>query len=153
MQLLLQRRPTVKATTLGEMFLDGKFFCFTLEDQVREVAGKPVSEWKVSGETAIPAGRYLLELVDSGRFGPDTLSLKNVPGFENIRIHSGNDDADTEGCLLVGNTLLPSEDDGGNILESRAALTRLKASVNPEVKSGRQVWITVKAAQYGPSKA
>jgi len=147
MELLLRRKPTVKKTTFGDLFLDGKHFCFTLEDVVREVVGQPVEKWKVSGETAIPAGRYAVELVNSPRFGPDTLSLKDVPGFTTIRIHSGNDDADTEGCILVGETLEPGQDDGGNIRDSRAALSRLKAVVLPAIKDRcEDVWLTVQAA-------
>lgn len=142
MELLLQRRPTDKRTTLGELAINGVPFCKTLEDVVREVAGQPTECWKVTGETAIPQGRYELELVNSGRFGPDTLGLKDVPGFDVIRIHSGNDDADTEGCILVGERVV-ADDDGGNIAESRAALARLKAVMLPILKGGQQAWLTI----------
>ena len=138
MELTLQRKPTVKKTTFGELFIDGCFECHTLEDVVREV--------KIAGETAIPAGRYHLTLVESGRFGPDTFSVNNVPGFESIRIHSGNDDADTEGCILVGRKIVPMDDDGGDIQESKLALKALKEKVGPLIKSGKEVWITVKNA-------
>ena len=149
MELILQRKPTIKDTTFGELLIDGKNFCYTLEDVVREVAGKKVEEWKIAGKTAIPVGRYRLELVNSSRFGLDTFSLINVPGFTSIRIHSGNDDADTEGCLLVGNKIASSDDDGGNILESKLALANLKEKLVPIIKAGKEeVWITVKAPSY-----
>ena len=145
MKLLLMRRPTHKRTTLGDLYVDGSFFCFTLEDAIREVPGQPVEKWKVPGETAIPSGLYRLELVDSPRFGPDTLSLKKTPGFEDIRIDAGNDDADTAGCILVGmNSHNDPDGDGGNISRSREALDRLKAVLVPELQSKRQVWISVK---------
>ena len=88
--------------TIGQLYLDGEFFCFTLEDVVREVAGQPVEKWKIPNETAIPTGTYEITLENSPRFGPDTLTIKNVPGFSGIRMHEGNTDKDTEGCIILG---------------------------------------------------
>ena len=143
MELVLQRRPTVKETTFGDLSIDGVFECHTLEDSVREIHGLSVDKWKIPGITAIPAGRYPLKMVESGRFGPDTFSVEHVPGFDSIRIHSGNDDADTEGCILVGRKIIESDDDGGNIGESRIALSQLKEKVGPLIKAGKPVFITV----------
>ncbi len=149
MELVVQRKPTVKDTTFGELFVDDKHFCYTLEDVVRETAGRKVEEWKISAKTAIPVGRYRLELVNSTRFGPDTFSLIDVPGFTTIRIHRGNDDADTEGCILVGMKMVKNEDDGGNLVDSTTALATLKEKVVPVIKAGKeQVWITIKAPNY-----
>ena len=143
MELTLQRRSTVKQTTFGDLSIDGAFECHTLEDVVREIPGQPVEIWKIPGETAIPDGRYELTMVESGRFGPDTFSIKKVPGFSSIRIHSGNDDADTEGCILVGRKIVESDDDGGNISESKLALAQLKEKVGPMIKAGKSVFITI----------
>lgn len=144
MELLLQREPTVKETTLGSLFIDGVRICGTLEDVVREVPGQPVASWKIKGRTAIPVGRYKLALVDSPKFGPDTLTLVDVPGFEYIRIHSGNDDADTEGCILVGHAVPDPDGDGGNVVNSRMALLTLKAAVVPRLKSHEPAFIEVR---------
>lgn len=138
MELTLQRRPTVRHTTIGDLSINGTWFCYTCEDVVREVVGKPVSTWKIKGETAIPVGKYRINLVDSSRFGPDTLSLDDVEGFESIRIHSGNTSADTEGCLLVG---MSSGDE--SIGTSRVALTQLKERLIPVIKSGEPVTISI----------
>lgn len=138
MELTLQRRPTVGKTTIGDLSIDGVRFCFTLEDVVREVEGKAVSSWKIKGETAIPVGRYKVSLVNSSRFGPDTFSLEDVPGFESIRIHSGNTNADTEGCILVG------ESAGDELIGmSRVALAKLKEKLTPAIKAGEPVFVTV----------
>lgn len=102
MNLKLLRTKVYPTHTSGQLYIDDEFFCFTLEDVVREVESKSVSEWKVKGETAIPRGVYAVGLEDSPRFGPDTITLFRVPGFTHIRIHAGNTDKDTEGCIIVG---------------------------------------------------
>lgn len=99
MKLLLQRTHANGHATFGKLFADGVFLCYTLEDVVREVAGTPVQDWKLFGKTAIPstayAGKpYVVTLENSGRFGPDTLTINAVPGFTSIRMHAGNTDAD-----------------------------------------------------------
>jgi hypothetical protein len=80
--------------TIGKMTIDGIFFCYTLEDKVR-------SE-KIKGKTAIPEGTYSVIIDRSTRFGRDMPHILNVPNFEGIRIHSGNTDLDTDGCILIG---------------------------------------------------
>ena len=143
MNLTVQRRPTRQQTTFGDLSIDGTWAMYTLEDVIREQPGVPVASWKVPHETAIPQGRYEVVLVTSPKFGKDTMSLVAVPGFDLIRIHSGNDDADTDGCLLVGQKIVEQQDDGGNILQSKPALAALKAVVVPAIKRGEHVWIDV----------
>jgi hypothetical protein len=144
MKLLLERRPTVQSTTFGRLSIDGSFQCYTLEDAIREVPGASVADWKVKHETAIPAGTYDIVLVTSPRFGKNTLSLVSVPGFDLIRIHEGNDDGDTDGCILVGQQIVEMADDGGNLLESRKALAVLKARVVAAIRKGEHVTIEVR---------
>jgi hypothetical protein len=144
LELTLQRLPTIKQTTLGKLSIGDAYQCDTLEDVIRERPGVPVAEWKVYGETAIPAGRYRLKLVLSTRFGPDTLSVEDVSGFEAIRIHSGNDDVDTHGCVLVGTAAPDPQGDGGNVTNSRHALAALKVLVVPRLQAGEEGWITIR---------
>lgn len=103
MTLRVIREPTDRDATLGVLFVDDRFFGFTLEDAIRETAA-PVSAWKLAGQTAIPAGTYRVALTQSARFGRVLPLLLDVPGFTGIRIHPGNAAADTDGCLLVGRT-------------------------------------------------
>ena len=102
MELILKRTRLKEEYTVGQLYVDGEFFCFTLEDKVREVPNVPVQTWKIKGETAIPYGKYKVILEHSPRFGPETLTILGVPGFVGIRMHSGNTHKDTEGCIILG---------------------------------------------------
>lgn len=92
---------TVKRTfkgpeyTIGKLYIDGAYFCDTLEDTVR-------TGTKITGKTAIPAGKYKVKKTWSTRFKKTLPEVLNVPNFTGVRIHSGNTAKDTEGCLLLG---------------------------------------------------
>jgi len=96
MKLEVKRTTFTDKSTIGELYIDGEFFCYTLEDVVREE--------KISGETAIPAGTYKVSITFSPHFQRYLPLLLDVPNFEGVRIHPGNKASDTEGCLLVGST-------------------------------------------------
>jgi hypothetical protein len=96
MDLKVLRKELTSRSTIGELLVDGEFACYTLEDAVRPV--------KIKGVTAIPAGIYEVVINFSQRFKRPLPLLLNVPNFDGVRIHAGNTDADTEGCLLGGNT-------------------------------------------------
>lgn len=104
MNLVLRRVYFGDTFTIGQLYDESKFICYTLEDKVREVEGQPVSEWKVQDQTAIPKGVYPVIITMSTRFKTRLPLLMNVPGFIGIRIHTGNSSKDTEGCILVGST-------------------------------------------------
>lgn len=96
MNVKLIRKEFTEVSTIGNLLIDDQFFCFTLEDVVRDV--------KIPGQTAIPCGSYEVITNYSARFKKVMPLLLNVPGFEGVRIHSGNSDKDTEGCILLGYT-------------------------------------------------
>ena len=108
MNLILKRIHEGETFTVGQLYEETKYgvspICYTLEDKVRQVEGKPVSDWKVQDKTAIPRGTYNVVVTMSNRFKVKLPLLQNVEGFTGIRIHSGNSSANTEGCILVGMT-------------------------------------------------
>jgi len=96
MILELKRKIFTDDSTIGELSIDGIFVCYTLEDKVRDA--------KIKNVTAIPYGKYEIAITFSNRFQQYMPLLLNVPGFEGVRIHSGNKSTETEGCILVGGT-------------------------------------------------
>lgn len=142
MELTLQRDtgPGHQRTYGRILAEDEHKLCYTLEDEVREIPGVPVADWKIKGVTAIPAGRYRVTLEYSNRFGPDTLTIHDVPGFTSIRMHAGNTEADTEGCPLLGLEIDPHGITGGT---SGPAVKLLKFVVRDAIERGEEVWLTV----------
>jgi hypothetical protein len=96
MQITIKRLHKTDKSTIGELLIDGIFECYTLEDIERPV--------KIKAETAIPKGTYKVIINQSNRFKRLMPLLLNVPNFEGVRIHAGNTNHDTEGCILVGRT-------------------------------------------------
>lgn len=134
MKLRVERRFLTPKSTIGSLYIDDVFECYTLEDVVR----KPGE--KIKGLTAIPYGTYDVTIDHSNRFGKDMPHILNVPGFEGIRIHSGNTDADTEGCILLGVTR--SMDSIG---KSRQALAAFVPKLQSGLASGK---VTIDVIPY-----
>ena len=102
MRINLKRTEKTGKATIGKLYVDDQFDCWTLEDVVREIPNTPVEKWKVPGETAIPIGTYNIIVNVSPRFKKLLPRLEGVPGFNGVLIHPGNTSKDTEGCILVG---------------------------------------------------
>ena len=131
MELTLKRKTFTVNSTIGDLSINGDFFCYTLEDVVREPGVK------VPGQTAIPAGRYEVVIDYSNRFKRNMPHILDVLGFEGIRIHSGNIDKDTEGCILVGKTK-----SNNFIGRSRDAFNALFPLLD-NVPLGEEIFITI----------
>lgn len=126
MKLLLKRNEFFDDTTRGELFVDGKFFCFVCEDRDRgltnEMTLEEIDDKKIYGKTCIPYGMYQVDITASTRFKRLLPILLNVKGYSGIRIHAGNTSAQTEGCLLPGRQKDPR---GRGVLQSKLALDEL----------------------------
>lgn len=105
MKLKLVREFFTPTETLGSLYIDGKFFCFTLEDKDRGLRSShaltDILNRKVKGQTAIPTGKYKVSVTMSNRFKRPMPLIHDVPGFEGVRLHGGNTHHNTEGCPLV----------------------------------------------------
>jgi hypothetical protein len=136
--------------TDGVLMINGEFQVHTLEDEFRNK--------KVYGETRIPNGRCKVELRAEGgfhkryleKFGEDfhkgMLWVKDVPGFEYVLIHIGNDDDDTAGCILVG--MSNSADDAGFIGGSVPAYKKIYQIISDAILSGEEVYINIYDSVY-----
>lgn len=109
MELKLKRKWRTDQSTIGELSLNGNLICYILEDRDRglkqSMSLSEINRIKVKHETCIPSGRYEITITFSQRFKRDLPLLLNVPGYDGIRIHTGNTNADTSGCLLPGKVL------------------------------------------------
>jgi hypothetical protein len=124
MKLILERKYRKEKYSIGNLYIDGVFFCNTLEDTDRGIDSsmKPedILKKKIKKETAIPYGTYRVTLTMSPSKKKILPRLHSVPGFEGILIHVGNTIADTEGCILVGTNTQP-----GKVLESTVHMAKL----------------------------
>lgn len=134
MDLYLKRIARRENYTIGRLYIDGEYFCDTLEDKDRGLSqNAPYAankRRKVAGKTAIPTGRYQVTLnVRSTKYKSRKQyqfckgfvpRLLDVPCFEGILIHIGNYPEDTEGCILVGRNKQV-----GAVLESADTFHRL----------------------------
>ena len=127
MKLVLERKTLTNESTIGNLSIDGKFFCYTLEDVVRDE--------KVYGQTAIPKGTYKVILNMSNRFKKVMPLVLDVPNFKGIRIHTGNSAKDSEGCILVGMSK------GNNVIKkSREAYSKLMGLLE---NCKEEIWLTI----------
>lgn len=111
---------------------NGVKICDTLEPTWRDFKG---GELKVPRKSAVPEGTYPVVVTKSKKFGKYLPLLVGVPGFEGVRIHSGNTVNDTEGCILVGQNLIK-----GKVLLSRLTLEKLMRLIENE----KRIFLTIK---------
>lgn len=129
MELKVIRETLTEDSTIGKMYINGKYHCFTLEDKVRDE--------KIKNVTAIPKGRYEVIINFSNRFQQQMPLLLNVPNFEGVRIHWGNYSKDTEGCILVGSTKAVNM-----VGNSRTQYSKLMTELKKATK-GEKIFITI----------
>lgn len=134
MELTLNRIFLGSSATIGELLVNDKYLCDTLEDRVR-----PEGE-KVYGKTAIPEGTYEMVLSYSPRFKKILPEILNVPNFTGIRIHCGNSSADSSGCILVGTWDGEKED---WVSDSKVAFNKLMSLLQKAADNKEKITITI----------
>lgn len=106
MELKLIRNKSNKEYTEGKLYIDGAYFCDTLEDKDRglkqSMSASEIKKLKAYGETCIPYGTYDVVLSYSPKFKKIMPEVLKVKGFTGIRIHNGSYISHTYGCPLVG---------------------------------------------------
>lgn len=121
MKLTIKRTALRSSYTLGKLYIDGQFFCSTLEDLDRgltqDMPLNLIKSLKIPGETAIPKGTYKVTLdVVSPKFSKYPFYMKvcegklprliDVKGYEGVLIHVADGikrDALLQGCIGIGN--------------------------------------------------
>lgn len=106
MELKVIRKDKTNKASIGELYIDNVLLCNTLEDVDRGLKQSDplatIQATKKQDITAIPTGRYQVIIDMSTRFKRLLPHIIDVPGFEGIRIHPGNSDVNTDGCILLG---------------------------------------------------
>jgi len=131
-------------STLDLLFWNGRWFCYALEDEARDV--------KVAGETRIPRAMYTLGIREE--VTPLTKKYRNrfewfefhieildVPNYDYVYMHIGNDADDTEACVLVGDDANNNNVGEGYIKNSTKAFERFYKMVYPKLKAGEMILI------------
>lgn len=146
MKINVKRYSASNESTLGLLYIDGKFACYTLEDEYRNV--------KLKGETRIKEGEYEIKFRKEGghhaeygkkfpQIHKGMLELQNVPEFQYILIHIGNTDKDTDGCILVGDAVNNNKLVKGNITQSTIAYQRIYTPIAKALEAGQKVTIKI----------
>lgn len=120
MEILVYRKWPKAGYCIGRMYIDGQLICNSLEDEDRGLSDamdeRTIRNRKIFGKTAIPRGRYTIDMETvSPRFsqkefymqvcGGKVPRLKNVKGFEGILLHVADGPkgaALLEGCIGIG---------------------------------------------------
>lgn len=134
MKILLDRFFKGPKYTVGHLYIDGKYFCDTIEDVDRGLLDSmPLSEIKakkIPSKTAIPRGTYKITLdVVSPKYSKRDYYIKvckgkvprilNVKGFEGILTHAGNTEEDSAGCIILGENKVK-----GKVINSRVTFEK-----------------------------
>lgn len=153
MEILLKRIAKKNLYTIGKMYIDGIYFCDTLEDKDRGLSQsmslEEIKKIKVPKETAIPSGTYKVTTnIVSPKFSKKDFykqtcngklpRLINVPGFEGILIHVGDGPKAqdlTEGCILIGQNKIV-----GQLINGKEVFKKLV----DKLKGSNEITITIK---------
>lgn len=128
--------------TIGHLSIFGEVFSDTLEDRDRGLTQSmpktEITAKKVYGRTAIPTGTYKVSVQYWSKYKINVPYLHDVPGYTGILIHNGSSDADTLGCILVGENRVK-----GRLTNGRIYMQNLTTLCQRAIKAGKPVRITV----------
>lgn len=135
MRVTLKRIAFKDEYTIGRLYINGVYFCDTLEDKDRSLydwqSVEYILEKKIKHKTAIPYGMYKLMWSYSPKYKRFMPEITGVKGFSGIRIHSGNTADDSSGCVLLGYNKKV-----GMVLDSRKVCKKFDEIVEGYYKKG-----------------
>lgn len=148
MEITLKRLYCKETYTIGNIDIDGKFLCNSIEDKVRDYNKDgdldDNGEEKIYGKTAIPYGKYKIIVTMSPKFGRFMPLLLDVKHFSGIRIHGVKKGyiataKNTEGCIIPGiNTVK------GGLSQSNEYENKITELIQKSYDKGEPVYITIK---------
>lgn len=141
MELLLERKYLKSNYTIGNLSINGKFFCNTLEDKNRDLNKNgrfDNGEQKVYAQTCIPFGTYEIKMTYAPKFKRELPWLQNVPSFTGILIHRGNTHEHSAGCILVGENKVK-----GKVINSAKYEQELVKLIKESIQKGEKVTIKI----------
>lgn len=143
MEIELRRIAKKNNYTIGKVYIDGEYFCDSLEDKDRgltqDMSLTEIKNKKVYGKTAIPTGTYTVTWNYSNKFKKNMPLIGNVLGFSGIRIHAGNSEGDSYGCILLGENKVV-----GRVINSRATINKFYPLVEAAYKKKEKINIEIK---------
>lgn len=142
MKLKLIRIFFGKTYTIGKLYINGAFYCDTIEDVNRDLNHDgdllDIGEGKVMHKTCIPFGIYKVIVNMSGRFKRLLPRILNVPHFDGILMHNGVDETSSSGCIIVGENKVK-----GKVTNSRFYMNDLTAKLLTAQKAGEEITIEI----------
>lgn len=144
MEILIDRKWKKNSYTIGKLYINGEYFCETLEDTDRgltsEMSITEIKNKKVYGRTCIPSGLYTILYTYSPKYRRLMPLVDNVKGFSGIRIHSGNTAEDSLGCILLG-----FNKEKGKVLQSRDTCNKFYKLIEEAIyKKGENITLKIK---------
>jgi len=155
--MVLENNGSTQGLFLEKTDSGSNFFCHTIEDEYRKV--------KVAGETRIPSGIYELKILkvendwvsrhrakynlNGDNWFVYPIEVTNVQGFSGILIHVGYGEKDTEGCILLDDTIGNNTTDAGYIgSRSMEAVKRFYSKAYPILDEGGKVFLEIRDEDY-----
>lgn len=136
MRMRLERHFLGEEYTIGHLYMDGLRLCEVVEDKVRDKNKDgdldDPGEGKVYAKTAIPYGRYRMDLTMSPKFTRLLPIILGVKHFTGIRIHRGKNATSSAGCLIPGENKVKGGVVNSAAYEMKIVERMLKAKVNGE---------------------
>lgn len=153
MELTLDRRWKKDKYTIGNLYINGEWFCNTVEDKDRglsqDMSLEDIKKKKVYSETAIPTGKYRISMKRKSpkysqkkqyeKCGGYVPYLRDVPGYSGILIHIGNWPTESAGCILVGENKVR-----GGVVNSTTWFWKLYDILKAADERNEEIWITIK---------